>query len=440
MKPALKIAAHLSVGVAAFLLMASITKQDRPRNFDPVRQTRSADRTQPGSANKQGPAGKAVKVRMKAAEYQAAWDAIAARKWGKGERMEYQMRLLKEWAETDLEGALKAAFSETWNRGNVRMVGESFTFQRAFDEVFVDRSEDVLKLIQQRKTGILESSLLLEAWAGKLLYSKDRSLYFTYLRGMNGDDFIKVLGAGSSRLKEREFLMTALDLLAEKVGQGTTLEGLDPHYSQSVGEQLSKEELLERLRNPDDKLSGFYTSILAEKYSAASRYDSADDVRAEIGSLPEANRGTFARALLDSYSRNPAMIQTALDQLVTTQQWQFLDKEETSNSVRTMAQTMDPVYLAEWAVNLPPREETSEMFHRGVEPYIRKSPEEAWNWIQEMDDGYWRDRALAEYSQINLHVFNDPAKSAAAIAQIRDPAFLETVKGWRASWEKQRPR
>ncbi len=80
------------------------------------------------------------------------------------------------------------------------------------------------------------------------------------------------------------------------------------------------------------------------------------------------------------------------------------------------------------------------MFHRGVEPYIRKSPEEAWNWIQEMGEGYWRDRALAEYSQINLHVFKDPAKSAAAIAQIQDPVFLETVKGWRASWEKRQAR
>jgi hypothetical protein len=105
-----------------------------------------------------------------------------------------------------------------------------------------------------------------------------------------------------------------------------------------------------------------------------------------------------------------------------------------------MAQTMDPVKLAEWAGNLPPREETTEMFHRGVEPYIRKSPEEAWSWIEQMDAGYWRDHALAEYSQVNLHVFNDPAKSAAAIAQIRDPAFLETVKGWRASWQKQKGR
>ena len=437
MNPALKIVAHLSVGLAAFYLMASIRKSEGTRGDDPARAARPADRTQSASAVKQG--GPRT-IAMKAADYQAAWDAIAAKKWSKGERMEYQKRLLKEWAATDLEGALKAAFSETWNRGNVRMVGESFAIQSAFTEVFVDRSEDVLKLIQDRKPGVLESSLLLEAWSGALLFAKDRNLYFTYLRGMAGDDFTKVLGMASARAKDPEFLAKILDLLSERESQGIALEGIDRSFSKAVGEQLSKDELMEKLGNAGTALSGFYTSILAARYSDISRNASAEAVTAEIASLPEDKRSGFAKALLNTYTGNPAILQTALDHLVDHEQWQLLDKGETSRAVQTMRQNADPVSLAEWAVSLPPREETTEMFHRGVEPYIRKSPEDAWSWIQEMEDGYWRDRALAEYSQINLHVFNDPDKSAAAIGQIRDPAYRETVKGWRAGWEKQKGR
>jgi hypothetical protein len=436
-KPALKIAAHLSVGLAAFFLMASNREPRGAQGADPARAARPVERTQSASAVKQGASRT---ITMKAADYQAAWDAIAARKWSKGERMEYQKRLLKEWAATDLEGALKAAFGETWNRGNVRMVGESFAFQSAFSEVFVDRSEDVLKLIQGRKPGVLESSLLLEAWSGALLFAKDRDLYFTYLRGMAGDDFTKVLGMASARAKDPEFLTKILNLLSEKESQGMTFEGIDRSFSSAVGQQLSKDELMAKLGSAGGALSGFYTSILAARYSDISRNAPAEAVVAEIASLPEDKRGGFAKALLSSHGGNPAILRTALDHLVDHEQWQLLDKQETSRAVQIMREKSDPVEMAEWAVNLPPREETSEMFHRGVEPYIRKDPQEAWNWIQGMEAGYWRDHALAEYSQINLHVFNDPEKSAAAIAQIRDPAFLETVKGWRASWEKQKVR
>ncbi len=93
--------------------------------------------------------------------------------------------------------------------------------------------------------------------------------------------------------------------------------------------------------------------------------------------------------------------------------------------------------LANWAQSLPPRRETAELFHRGVEPYIRKDPDAAWQWIDGLDNSFWRDRALAEYSQVNLHVFNDPEKSTAAIEQISDAVYREMVKGWRADWERQ---
>ena len=38
---------------------------------------------------------------------------------------------------------------------------------------------------------------------------------------------------------------------------------------------------------------------------------------------------------------------------------------------------------------------------------------------------------------MNLHVFNDPEKSTAAIEQISDAVYREMVKGWRADWERQ---
>lgn len=213
-----------------------------------------------------------------------------------------------------------------------------------------------------------------------------------------------------------------------------SLEGVDRNMA-GVAEAFSQEELLERLRASSGAMAGLYTRLLASNYAGSGKAATSEQVSARIDSLPEDQRGPFARALLTADSGNAELLQTALEHLVDHEQWQLLTPAETSRAMVAMREKADPVVLAEWAVSLPPRQETSEMFHRGVEPFIRKSPEEAWGWIQEMDEGYWRDRALAEYSQINLHVFNDPEKSAAALEQIRDPEFLKVAQGWRKGWE-----
>ena len=78
------------------------------------------------------------------------------------------------------------------------------------------------------------------------------------------------------------------------------------------------------------------------------------------------------------------------------------------------------------------------MFHRGVETYIRKSPEQAWQWVEELPSGYWKDRALAEFSQQSLHHHKNPEWSRNAIDQIADPSYRQIVEGWRSDWESKK--
>ncbi len=94
--------------------------------------------------------------------------------------------------------------------------------------------------------------------------------------------------------------------------------------------------------------------------------------------------------------------------------------------------------MAEWAVNLPQRAETAEMFHRGVEPFIQQDRAGAWDWISQLETGIWRDRAYAEYSQQSLRRFNDPDQSRQALDQIEDPNFKQTAEKWRKDWEREK--
>jgi hypothetical protein len=433
MKPALKITAHLAVGLAAFFLIAGTGIWEKRNPADGVSLRTSEKERSGGSGKSAASRNTAVKTRMKAAEYRAAWDAIAGMKWSKSERLAYQTKLLAEWAETDLDGALAAALSESWKDGLMSNFGSPF------HDVFVDRAEDIRRLIDQRKLGVLETSLLLRAWSSTLA-SRSPDLYLAYLRGLDGADFSTAVSAAVDSVKDKELGFKIMEVMAAKAQDEWAMEGLARALSENYGEVFSKEELMERLAESGGGMSAIYTALLAGRFLAFPDADTPDKVTAEIDSLPEDKRGLFAKALLNSQNDHPGIIHAALDHLLSHEQWQLLDKQETSRAVQIMRENADPVEMAEWAAALPPREETTEMFHRGVEPYIRKDREAAWNWIQQMDAGYWRDRALAEYSQVNLHVFNDPEKSSAAIGQITDPAFRDTVKGWRSGWEKQKGR
>jgi hypothetical protein len=429
MKPLAKVALHLAVGIAAFLLVPVVIRQGVRTE---VSSSHAARSHAPAEKSSTPARAKSAVAAMTSADYRAAWDAVPNMGWDKEKRIAWQDRLLKEWAEVDLEGALAAAFAETRTRSGYRIMGETFVFHRAFSDVFMDRSEDVMKLVQDRRLGILESSLLLEAW-GTTLLARDKDLYLTYIRDLGDNDFIRALGVAEGE-RDKVALSKLLEAVSVKASGGMSLDGVDRNLIGIAG-VFSQDELLERLRSSTGAMTGLYTKLLAANYAGTSITANGEEVTARIGSLPEDQRGPFARALLTADTKNAELLQTALEHLMDHEQWQLLTPPETSQAMRNMREKADPVVLSEWAMSLPHRQETNEMFHRGVEPRIRKSPEEAWGWIQGMEDGYWKDRALAEYSQINLHLFNDPEKSATALGQIQDPEFLKIARGWRQGWE-----
>ncbi|RYD49845.1 MAG: hypothetical protein EOP85_00845 [Verrucomicrobiaceae bacterium] len=373
---------------------------------------------------------------MTPVEYKAAWDAIPAMKWNRKERFDWQIKLLKEWAEKDLEGALKAAFAESWSSNRVVLVrGEAFNYHGAVVESIKNRPQDILKLVQDRKLGTLESSLLLQAWS-VTWFQHDPKIYFSHLRGLKSGEFPLALNASFLQAEDFNTLTQVLDLAEDKVRQGVSMEGLQTWMMSRAASDFTKDELMDRLNTPDAQLRDYYILAMVQRATRSGLPARPEDISAHIREIPEDRRSHFAGLLLTFSDGNPGITQASLDHFVSENDWKYLGIIDASRVVQKMAEKADLTELAEWAATLPPREETNGMFRTGVEPFIRKSPEQAWEWIQEMNPGYWRDRALAEYSQVNLTVFNDPEKSAAALSQIRDPEVLKSAQVRRKGWEE----
>lgn len=416
---------HLVLAATAFLMVRLIsTRVGADRSGRQAGNDTSSREVASRSKSRAASAGRG----LDAAGYQAVWDEIAKRRLNRTERESLQTALLKDWAATDLEGALRAVMQESWR-------GDVFSQNNPFAKVFVDRSEDVLRMIRERKFGILETTMLTKAWMGCLL-DKDKELFFTYLGSLDNDGFNVALKGVSSRLVEPGMVSRLLSLANGR--EGLDLPVKNSYFLDAAVKELGKEALLEGLAAAKGAMADFYAGALARECVNSAPNADAGQVEARISSIPEDQRALFAVSLLNQSTPNAAFRQTALRSLVESEAWQYLDQESSGQVMRSMAYVMEPAALAEWVRSLPARTETAELFHRGVEPYIRKDPAAAWQWIDGLQDPFWRDRALAEYSQVNLHVFNNPEASAQAIGQIRDATFRETVRAWRAAWEKQR--
>jgi hypothetical protein len=163
-----------------------------------------------------------------------------------------------------------------------------------------------------------------------------------------------------------------------------------------------------------------------------------EEVISAIADLP----GTLKKEVLWSnlnsgLSRTGAELTGLLDLLVSENSWDKLEKREVADMILRSSKEEDARQIADWVTTIPYRKETTQMFHRGVETYLRDNMEASKEWIASIPSTDWRDRAYAEYSQQALNVKKDPAASRWALDHIQDPAFKTEAEGWRKNWEKR---
>ena len=163
---------------------------------------------------------------------------------------------------------------------------------------------------------------------------------------------------------------------------------------------------------------------------------STDEIAAEIENLPDGLREEALWAAFKETDQQENVL-GLLDLFIEEEAWSRLENPETLRQIQQLARAGDALIVAEWAVTLPIRPETTGLFHRSVETYFREDRVAARDWIDAFPPGNWRDRALAGYSQVALHDHNDPQASRRALQQIADADLRTEAETWRAQWEKR---
>lgn len=373
---------------------------------------------------------------LRSEDYRRAWAAVASKELSILDRRSLQMELLERWAEVDLEGALHAAMAEAWdndyNPGFSVLGTAGHPLIGAFAKAFAERPLDAWELINSGKFGV-GAHILREQWVTSVA-AKDGVLLISMLAevppGMREFAINRAMDGAKTRPEVLQAILAKL--LALPPGEeGESWLKLAASNLPDGGDPVAlREQWLNSQEGPS-------TTLALMSWGASLRRADAATLLKEWEGIPEARRGEAAKAMLSPMNYESKALTTAIDLAMQAGEWEYL-AAKAPEQLRWHARHADPVTLAEWAMDLPERPETVELFHRGVDRYIGDDLPRAKGWLEEMEPGDWhRERGLAEYSQQALRRHQDPEASRWALDQITDPALKQAAEGWRQDWERE---
>jgi hypothetical protein len=373
---------------------------------------------------------------LRSEDYRRAWAAVASKELSLLDRRSLQAGLLERWAEVDLESALQAAMAEAWDNDYSPNMSELGTaghpLVSAFAKAFAERPLDAWELINSGKFGV-GAHILRERWVTSVA-AKDGVLLVSMLAEVPASMREFAINRAMEEAKTRpEVLQTILaKLLALPPGEES--ESWLKMAASNLPDGGDPVALREQWLNSQE---GPSTTLALMSWGASLRRADAATLLMEWKGIPEARRGEAAKAMLSPMNYESKALTTAIDLAMQAGEWDFL-AAKAPEQLRQNAHHTDPVALAEWAMNLPERPETVELFHRAVDRYIGDDLPRAKGWLEEMEPGDWqRERGLAEYSQQALRRHQDPEASRWALDQITDPALKQAAEGWRQDWERE---
>ncbi len=302
----------------------------------------------------------------------------------------------------------------------------------AFSKAFADRPLESWALITGGKYGV-GAQILRRQWVTSVA-AKDGALVVSMLREMPASlrEFAVNHAMDEAKVHPERVNAILANLLANPPGAETDAWlKLAAANLPDGGDPVALREQWSALP------AGSSRTLALMTWGASLRRADEATLLKEWENIPEAERSEAVTAMLSPMSIESGSLTTAIDLAMEAGEWALL-AEKAPERLRWHANNTDPVKLAEWAMDLPEREETVELFHRAVDRYIGDDLPRARGWLEEMEPGDWhRERGLAEYSQQALRRHQDPEASRWALDQITDPALKQTAEGWRQDWERE---
>lgn len=306
-------------------------------------------------------------------EFTKAWIAVREAKLSTKDRIEAQRKLLEGWAKVDLAAAMQAALEEAWDHDNDEYHLPEGPLIGAFSDVFGENPEEAWDLICHGGFGI-GSSLLRHVWI-RSVGRQDPLRLAAVIQDLSWIEREYALNAchhGTWQNEDRTLLKKVFDQLASLPADIVSPDQLAVFLMAGGGGgdvAMIREELI-HAGDSNDRLAGAKAVVLGQMLAD----ESHDEIVSSIADLPTHLKQEVLWAVLNSRrSSDGESITGLVDLLVAESAWEKLNAREVAGMVLKTSNAGDARGVADWVTTLPYRKETTEMFHRGVETYLRNN-------------------------------------------------------------------
>ena len=444
----IKVFSHLTLVLLGFVLVKLwITPQEAEEGSEEVSVRARSKYSQGMNSYSSGQKRGAVRVSASPSAFQGAWDSFPDQGLMRSERILAQRRFLKEWAKVDLRAAMEAVLGESWkNEEGFNGPGANEgSLAPALAEAFAEDSEGSWGLIQSGEFG-MGAGMFRKVWFRAVGQSNPEELARVVgdVSGYERGSFFTALtnGVGNEELLKENVVAALMRQTEESITARELVDFIDA--------EVTYEELVLQLEGADwssreGEIMRLQFSDVAQVALAQTK-DGAEaqaNLMESLQRLPKEQRGEFLFEIAKDYSFRKEGVEGErkmlglFDGLIAEADWENLGSQEVKNQLERM-RALPELEFAEWAVNLPQREEVESLFHTGIEKYVRNNMEESWEWIQNFPDDTWQEQALVVYSWQAANVHRDWDESWRAIESIQDPRLRKNARNWRPLWMKQK--
>jgi hypothetical protein len=147
-----------------------------------------------------------------------------------------------------------------------------------------------------------------------------------------------------------------------------------------------------------------------------------------LADLPEDARSMASKEIAMTDAPSAALLQVAIDQLRTTDDWESQAKQLAVALHYTTGQNPQPQESAEWALSLPQTSEFEDLYRVGVRSFANRQPAAYEQWIQQLPSGWQRDNASVEYVHSLMRDKANAELAEQILPTIQDPNFQKSAQ------------
>ncbi|MEK7951551.1 hypothetical protein [Luteolibacter soli] len=376
----------------------------------------------------------------RAAEFRRAWAALGSQKLPTPKLRALQRKLLEEWAEVDLQGAMEAALGEAWDSwensyGSPYGNRSGHPLGDAFAKAFAEHPLDAWKVLSSDKLGP-GAQLLRRGWV-YAVSRKDASLVISMLpelpNSLRGLAIVESMRqVPQNKPEERDAMLKKISTSGDLTQSTNWLQTAFYQFNGPIGETADL-----RARWVDAP-AGSDRAIAITAWASSLRGVTREQFATEWANVPESSRGEAAKSILSQLQGRFPLLLEVVDQAIEAGEWAYLEKG-VAHKIPALDPSQpgtDPKSVADWALKLPAREEATDLFHSAIQGYLVSDPDQGRTLLESLPAGDWhRERGFIELSQTHLWRRNDPEGSRRAIDSITDPVAKQIATTYLYDWQ-----